>query len=82
MKEFRRKQTLSLPHYVLGIITGFIGILIWYFSLTSTFECDRCSQRFFVRTQVAGVFRVIFHIMIVALLTVAAVGIYIIAFSK
>jgi len=34
-KEFRHKRILSSTHYLLGIITGFIGVLIWYFSLES-----------------------------------------------
>lgn len=81
-KEFRHKQILSVGHYLFGIITGFIGILIWYFSLESTFQCDRCNQRFFARTPVSQIFRVIFHIVIAALLIAAGIAIYLLLFSR
>jgi len=71
----RHKQLLNLGHYIFGIITGLIGILIWYFSLESKFQCGKCSQTFFARTPVAQVFRVFFHIVVAALLIAAGIAV-------
>ena len=80
--KLRHKQLLSLGHYVFGFITGLIGILIWYFSLESKFQCGKCSQTFFARTPVAKIFRVAFHILVGALLIAVGIAIYILGFSK
>ena len=80
--KLRHKQLLSFGHYLLGIISGFIGVLIWYFSLESKFQCGKCSQTYFARTPVAKVFRVLFHIMVVAFVVAGGIVIYILAFSK
>ena len=75
--KLRHKQLLSLGHYIFGFVTGLVGILIWYFSLESKFQCGKCSQTFFARTPVAKVFRVIFHIVVAALVVSALIVIYI-----
>jgi uncharacterized membrane protein len=80
--KLRHKQLLSLGHYIFGFITGLIGILIWYFSLESKFQCGKCSQTFFARTPVATVFRVLFHIVVAALLIAAGIAVYMLVFSK
>ncbi len=80
--KLRHKQLLSLGHYIFGFITGLIGILIWYFSLESKFQCGKCSQTFFAHTPVAKVFRVLFHIVVAALLIAAGIAVYMLLFSK
>ena len=80
--KLRHKQLLSLGHYIFGFVTGLIGILIWYFSLESKFQCGKCSQTFFARTPAAKVFRVIFHILFAALVIAAGIAVHMIVFSK
>lgn len=80
--KLRHKQLLTLGHYILAIITGTIGILIWHFSLESKFQCGKCSQIFFMRTPVARVFRVIFHIFIGAFFIAGLVAVYILVFDN
>ena len=80
--KLRHKQLLSLGHYIFGFVTGLIGILIWYFSLESKFQCGKCSQAFFARTPAAKVFRVLFHIVVSALLIAAGIAIYMLVFSR
>jgi uncharacterized membrane protein len=80
--KLRHKELLSLGHYIFGFVTGLIGILIWYFNLESKFQCGKCSQTFFARTPVAKVFRVIFHIVVAALVIAAGIAIYMLTFSK
>ena len=80
--KLRHKQLLSLGHYIFGFVTGLIGILIWYFSLESKFQCGKCSQTFFARTSAAKVFRVLFHILVAALVIAALIMISIIVFQR
>ena len=80
--KLRHKQLLSLGHYIFGFITGLIGILIWYFSLESKFQCGKCSQTFFARTPAAKVFRVLFHIVVSALLVAAGIAVYLLVLSR
>ena len=80
--KLRHKQLLTLGHYIFAIITGTIGILIWYFSLESKFKCGKCGQTFFARTPVARVFRVIFHIFVGAFVIAGLIVIYILVFDK
>ena len=80
--KLRHKQLLSLGHHIFGFVTGLIGILIWYFSLESKFQCGKCSQTFFARTPVAKAFRVIFHVLVAALVIAALTAIYILVFEK
>ena len=80
--KLRHKQLLSLGHYIFGIVSGLIGILIWYFSLETKFQCGKCSKTFFARTPIAKVFRVIFHTMVAAFLIAVGVAIYMLVFSR
>jgi len=80
--KLRHKQLLSLGHYIFGFVTGLIGILIWYFSLKSKFQCGKCSQPFFTRTPTAKVFLVLFHIVVSALLIAAGIAVYLLVLSR
>lgn len=72
------KELLSARHHVLGIITGTIGLVIWYYSLESKFQCSQCNRAFFARTPRAQVFRVIFYLLMGTLLIGAGIVIYLI----
>lgn len=80
--KLRCKKLLSFGHWIFGIATGVLGILIWYFSLESKFQYGNCGQTFFARTRGAKVFRVIFHAFAAAFVIAAGIAIYMLVFSK